>query len=743
MQDAVRAAREYKRRGWNPLPLRPGEKRPTGSEWQRTQIADDQIEQRFQNMNVGVALGSQSGNLYDADLDHELVVKLYPRFARGLETPAIFGRPGKPLSHWIYQAPAAEQVRRISFVDVDNTMLAEIRGDGHQTMFPPSIHPSGDPIAWIDPDALPLHASIQKVAHALGWCSGAVMLIRGWDSWDDQHHILTGALAGGFARSGIGVNLAENFVRCVSLYAGDHEPDDRVRMVRDTYAQFEQDPDAPVTGFPTLREIIGVDRVTRLTRWLQLKKPQDDNRPTLTDDGNALRFVETHGDQIRYVHEHKKWYVWDGSRWSNDSQENIVALAREIPRTLLRTAADEIDDELRKKLTSWATNSHSITRITAMHTLARSDDRVKIPSDLLDADPWSFNVQNGTINLRTGGIAPHEKNDLITNLVPITFNPRAVSPLWHDYLKLVFRDDAELIEFVQRCVGYSMTGLTNEQVFFILHGPQGTGKTTFIETLRKIFGDYARNADPSTFMQKQKTGRANPEIARLQTARFVTSSETEENERLAAGLVKRLSGSTRITASHLYAEDFEYEPVMKLWIDTNHKPRIAAHDDAVWARLILIPFDVIIRHTSQDIKGFRDILATELPGILRWAVEGCLKWQQDGLARPNKIDEAAQEYRNDSDTIQQFIDDECIVDPRAVCGIQELHVAYKRWCEDAGIRNLNRTAFNQRMQEHGFLKDDHDTSRPKWIGIRPAGSQAENLNRKQENVMDGPTRPVA
>lgn len=732
MSHTVDAARQYKARGWNPLPLKPGEKKPTGSEWQRTQIADEHLETAFTDRNVGVGLGPISGGLYDADLDEAITVKMQRHFMP--KTPAIFGRPSKPDSHLIYRDPNGGEFGRKTYKDVDGTLLAELRGKGHQTMFPPSIHPSGEQVAWKDPLAEPAEHPINTISQALGWLASAAMLARGWDNWNDSHHVLTLSLAGGFARSGVGHNLAEQFVRAVGIYSGDHEIDDRVRTVRDTYAKYEADPDSTeLVGFPTLAEIIGADRVGRLLDWLPLnKQAQDASRRTMTDDGNAYRFVEKYGKTLKYVHEWGKWLLWDGSRWLEDKRENVIAFAREIPVDIDVEAAKILDDDLRKIVDKWANASRNVNRIKAIPTLARTDPTITVASDLLDADPYQFNVQNGTINLRTGGLSPHDKSDLITKLSPITFNPRAQCPYWLDYLKLVFEQTPEVIPFAQRAVGYSLTAATKEQAFFILHGPQGTGKTTFIETLRVIFGDYAANADPSTFMQKQKTSRANPDIARLQGARFVSSSETEENERLAAGVVKRLSGSTKITAAHLYAPDFEYTPVMKLWIDTNHKPKISAHDDAVWARLILIPFQNQIRGTPKEIKGLHDILMTELPGILRWAVEGCTAWFADGLMRPQAVTDAATDYRDESDVVQAFIDDVCIVEPGAQSGSLALYRAYAEWCESANERPLTMRLFKSRLIEHRF--ENKRTERGfEWFGIRPASERAtaEPLRQQQ------------
>lgn len=740
MSDMVQAARFYKARGWQPLPLEPATKRPLGSEWQRTEVPESTYETVFVDKNLGINLGKPSGHIIDLDLDHELTVKMARHFIP--KTPAIFGRNSKPASHYIYQSLDTEGFGHAQFKDEDGTMFAEVRGNGHQTMFPPSLHPSGELVTWHDPNAAPMVVETNDVIRAAGWLSVAAMLVRSWDSWQDQHHYIIGALAGGLLRSDQPVERVEGLIRVICLYTHDHEPDDRVRMVRDTAAKLEADPNTPVTGFPALAEYIGATRKNRIIDWLQLPRPSD--AITCTDDGNANRLVALYGDKIRFCHEHNRWYIWDGNRWLKDERESIIGYAREIPRVITEDASKANDDEAAKVLTKWANASRSVNRIFAIPKIAKTDARVTVGSDQLDADPWLFNVQNGTIDLRTGGINPQDKSDNITRMSPITYNPRATCPRWLAYLEGVFAGNRELIDFIQRAVGYSLTGLTNEQAFFILYGPQGTGKTTFIETVRQIFGEYARNTDPSTLIQKQRTSRANPDVARLQGARFVSSSETEENDRLAAGLVKRLSGSTKITASYLYAEDFEFDPVMKLWIDTNHKPRISAHDDAVWARLVPIPFTVNFRGTANQIKGLDELLKGELPGILRWAVDGCLIWRQRGLERPTVVTQAADEYRAESDVISLFVDEACLVSPDATCSATDLFAAYTKWCNESNERPVNIRLFKTRLGEHGYEQKRTDSGQ-RWLGIRPHATNASDASAQPlgDNFSPFANRPQA
>lgn len=717
MPNTVDAARAYHARGWVSVPLLPGQKRPEGNEWQNLQSDPEAFEQDFANMNIGVLLGTSSGNLFDVDLDHETIVRLARHFLP--KTPAIFGRASKPQSHYLYRAPEDATVRRITFKDVDGQMLAEIRGNGHQTMLPPSVHPSGEDIVWNDPTALPLDCHPETVELALGWACAAAMLVRGWDSWKDSHHDLIGALAGGLIRGGISPAAIETLIRALTLYAGDHEPLDRLRIAYDTIRKFQEDPTEPITGFPALREIIGGERVARLLKWLQLPSVSDSKSDT--DNGNANRFVDAFGEDVRFVHEWDAWLLWDGTRWKRDEREAIIGLAREIPGQILAEAVKHPDDTRQKALVKWAMQSQSVNRLLAIPRLARTDERVTIAAEALDSDPFAFNVANGTVNLRTGGITQHDKSEGITLYSPVTYNPRAPYPMWESFLTAVFAGDEELISFVQRCVGYSLSGSTKEQSLFLVNGPQGTGKTTFIETIRLLFGSYGRNADPSTFMQKRNTSRATPEIAQLQGARFVSSSETEENERMASGLVKRLSGSTRITAANLYAAPFEFDPVLKLWIDTNFRPRVSAEDDAIWARIVLLPFEVVFRHTPIEVKDYKSVLKSELPGILRWAVEGCLAWQADGLQRPESVEKALAGYRDENDAVGAFIEDVCITGPDVSCGVRELYHAFSAWAHDTNEYQYKERHFKQIMERRGFYSEKQ-TGGMRWLGIKPIES---------------------
>ena len=735
-QNTADAARLYKSRGWSPIPLEPGQKRPTFPNWQDYVIAEDRIDEVFSVKQPGILLGPVSKNLYDADLDEINAVRIAKHFMP--KTPAIFGRPSKPTSHYIYHGVEGDDSARTVFKDPDGTMLAEIRGKGTQTMFPPSVHPSGEIVAWENEDTMPATVPIATTVRAVGWIASAAMIIRHWDDWAGKHHDLIGALAGGMLRARVSAETVESFVRVIMTYSGDHEPWDRINMVRSTAERLKEDPDAPVTGFPSLREIIGSDYVKRLISWLRLPKINED-MVTLSDDGNADRYVEAFSDVLFFCPEMGNWFVWNDKFWREDNNGTSIAYAREIPDYIWRTARDVSDEKIAVKIANWSIASRSYGRITAMPKLAQTDPRIQVSNEQLNSDPYLFTVANGTINLRTGGLGPFDKTDYITHSSPVRFDPRAGCPKFLAYLDVVLQSDQELIDFLQRAVGYSLTASVVEQVFFLMYGPHGTGKTTLIETLRYLLGGYAVNADPQTFMQKSANSRANPDIARLQYARLVTTSETEEHNKLASALVKRMTGSTRMTASYLYQNDFEFDPIMKLWIDTNNKPRIPSQDGAVWARLVTMPFEVQVRDTPIEIHGLKEILRdTEMPGILNWAVEGCLKWQLHGLARPDRVSATGDAYRAENDAMLAFFEEACILAPEARCGVRELYDAYTTWARASNENVWRFRTFNAAIEERGFEKIKQ-ISGFIWQGIAPNGSAARpTLDGLQSNPFARP-----
>jgi putative DNA primase/helicase len=438
--------------------------------------------------------------------------------------------------------------------------------------------------------------------------------------------------------------------------------------------------------------------------------------PHLSDQGNAQRLVLAYGSGLRYCYPWKKWLVWNGCQWKEDKTGLVQRRAKETIRFLYINAANQSDQASREALAKFAVASEAEARLRAMVKLARSEPGVPILPEELDANSWLLNVQNGTLDLRTGDLRDHRKNDLITKLVPVEYDPNARCPLWERFLDRIFNGDKELIGFVQRAVGYALTGSTREQVLFMLYGTGANGKSTFLETLRAALGDYAHHADFSTFIARNINGPRN-DIARLNGARLVTAQEIQSGQRLDERLVKQLTGGDTVTARFLYAENFEFKPTFKLFLAANHKPVIRGTDHAIWRRIRLIPFTVTIPDEEQD-KDLARKLQRELPGILTWAVRGCLQWQEKGLAAPETVTKATATYRREMDTFAGFLSERCILFSEARVSAKALYTAYREWCAEMGEKTLTQRKVGMALTEKGLERRRLGASgRYWWIGV--------------------------
>jgi putative DNA primase/helicase len=418
----------------------------------------------------------------------------------------------------------------------------------------------------------------------------------------------------------------------------------------------------------------------------------------LTDLGNSERFVADHGDDVLYCYAWSKWLVWTGARWERDDGGKVHRLAKATVRNIYREAAAAEDEKERKALAAHAKSSEAEARIRAMLELAKSD--VPVFSEQLDARPWYLSVQNGTIDLRTGDLRPHRREDLITKLAPVKYRQDAEAPRFLRYLDEVFAGDEQLIAFVQRFAGYSLAGSTEERVFAILHGTGKNGKTTLVELLRDVLGDYAANTSAETILSRRNEG-INNDVAALKGARFVSAAEVEQDRRLAESKVKNLTGTDTVTARFLYSEPFEFRPEFKLWLSTNNKPVIRGTDDAIWDRIRLIPFEQRFAGDRCDPK-LPGKLREELPGVLAWMVRGCLEWQREGLGDPEKVRAATEGYRAEQDALAAFIEERCVVGPEAWVKFSDLYAAYQEWCEEAGEKAETKRRLGSRLKDRGF-----------------------------------------
>ena len=437
-----------------------------------------------------------------------------------------------------------------------------------------------------------------------------------------------------------------------------------------------------------------------------------------TDLGNARRLVARHGADLRYMPWAKKWLVFDGRRFAFDDDGEVVRRAKETVGSIYEEASQARDTAVRKQLASWATRSESEARIRAMIVLASTEPCVPVKSDDLDSDPWAFNVLNGTIDLRTGELRPHDRRDLITKLADVEYDPDASADLFRRFLEQITASDA-LAEYLQRCVGCSLAGAVLDHVLFLLYGIGANGKSTFLEVIRAMMGDYAKQADASSFMVA-RTDIVRNDIARLAGARMVTAVEADEGKRLAEAVVKTLTGGDTVTARFLYGEFFEFKPVFTPWIATNHKPVIRGTDYAIWRRIRLLPFTVSIPPSKQD-KALGQKLLKELPGILTWAVEGALAWHEDGLQEPEVVQKATRAYREEMDPLAGFLEDRCVFEDGAAVTAKELYAGYLSWATANGEKPISQTMLGRKLAEREVGTDKggpSDTTRRLGLRLR-------------------------
>ena len=436
------------------------------------------------------------------------------------------------------------------------------------------------------------------------------------------------------------------------------------------------------------------------------------SRHHLTDLGNARRLVEAHGADLHYTEAHG-WLVWDDRRWARDDTGEVMRRAKATALALYREAIAISDPEQRKPMLAHARQSQNVARLNAMITLARSESEIVLTARQLDADPWLLTVANGTLDLRTGDLRPQRREDLITKLAPVAYDPEAQCPTFGGFLGRV-QPNPEMCTFLQRIGGYALTGDTREQVLFIFSGQGANGKSTYLETIRKVMGDYALATRPETFLAKRGDAIPN-DVAALHGARFVFAVEPEAGRRLAEGLVKQLTGSDTVVARFFYKEFFTFHPIFKLVISANRKPAVRGTNHAIWRRIRLIPFGVTIPDAEQD-KTLPAKLEAELPGILRWLVEGCLAWQREGLTPPAAVLDATERYREEMDRLADFLAERCVFDPNARVGRTDLYETYLASCQHRE-KPLSRAEFAEALEERG-VTDGRTGNQRRWKGLR-------------------------
>lgn len=706
------------------VPIPAGKAHPILSGWEKLRLTEKEIHKYFHTASgIGVLL-APSG-LVDVDCDCSEAVTaagiLLPR------TSMVHGHSSNPKSHYYYRCSAAalqnttfkDPRRPEQRADSERATLVELRVHG-QTLIPPSVNlRTGEPVKW-DFDGEPATIDGADLARGIRRVAAAALMARCWPP--NSRHFASLATAGMLLRAGWSREACKCFVLAVATAARDEEVASRLRNISSTSQRVAKD--QPVTGATKLAELIGAEIVCRVLTWLELPRFNEDEpsaqTPHNTDLGNAQRFVTRHGQNLRFCPKLNQWFVFDETRWVPDETGEVVRRAKETVRAVYSEAATLTERATREELAKHALRSEGEKQIRSMVNLAKSEERIAVTPDQFDTNPWFLNCRNGTLDLRTGKLFPHQRNFLCSKSLSVPYEPDAKCPQWLAFIRRIMSGDLPSIEFLQRAIGYGLTGKTSEQVLFVLYGRGANGKTTFIETVRKMLGDYARQSAFDSFVVRRNEGPRN-DLARLTGARFVAAVETGEGRRLDETVIKQLTGGDTLAVRYLYREPFEFVPQLKLWLVANHKPSVKGTDEAIWRRIRLIPFDVTIPPTERD-KLLPEKLQSELPGILAWCVRGCFEWQRAGLREPVRILKAGNVYRREMDILGEFIEDNFIFGPREYATSADIYDAASDWC----IRNnepcVSMRSLSESLRERGY-KPRKEKGKRGWLGLRLVSSK--------------------
>jgi putative DNA primase/helicase len=455
------------------------------------------------------------------------------------------------------------------------------------------------------------------------------------------------------------------------------------------------------------------------------------NKIELTDLGNAQRLVALYGQDIRYDFPRRTWYAWTGKHWKENADAEVMQFAKATVKAMYAEAAKLVDDMRRQKLAKHAHASESVSRLQGMIKLAESEAEIQAGVADFDIHPHLLCAPNGVVDLRSGKLRPHDRELMLSKCIPIRYDPAAKCPLFDKFLGRIFAWNRNLIEYIIKALGYTLTAETSEQVFFICYGEGANGKSTLIETMQHLLGDLAGTVRTEALMQSRFAGNNShsDDIANLHGKRFVSAVETESGQRLAESAIKQLTGGDVISASRKYGRAFKFPPFFKLFLAANHKPQIAGTDEGIWRRIRLIPFTERIPEHERD-PNLKEKLRVEAEGIFAKIVRGAVAWYAEGLGAEPDVIGATTAYRSEQDTVENFIRECCEVGPGNSVVPSILYENYRQWCSDNGVDCRNRSQFPAELEKRGLKKHsvkDRGMSRVMWQGIGIRSPFAVNL----------------
>ena len=695
----LKAALFYRGLGWSVIPCEARGKKPLvkWEPYQHEAATEEEIREWWSNKwpgaNIAVVTGSTSGVLV-LDVDGEAGAESMKDLPPLGEAPE--SRTGSGGAHHWFKHPGDGEYRNFT----RKLPGLDFRGDGGYVIVPPSIHPNGTEYRWVT------FPHTHTPADAPEWLLDMARAPERPETapvLDGARNTTLTSTAGRLRREGAdeaviaGILHQINKSRCSPPL-----PDQEVEGIAHSMMRYQPEigeADRPVTVIDRGKGSLEGPASSGLApSGLNISQIHH-----LTDVGNGKRLVARHGRDLRYCHPWGRWLVWDGHRWELDATDEISRRAKDTALSVYYEAATVAgdDDDRRKAIAKHAVRSEGDARIAAMIHMASSEPGIPVGVNEIDADPWLLVVENGTLDLRTGTLREGRREDMITKKAPVKFDPEAKCPTWERYLIRVMDSNMALIDFLQKAVGYSLTGDTREQCLVLLYGEGFNGKSKFINAISDLLGEYATGTPTESLMAKQGDSGINNDIARLKGARFVSAIETEDGKRFSESLIKQLTGGDRVVARFLHKEFFEFMPVFKLWLAVNHKPVIRGTDYAIWRRIRMVPFIVQIPEAERE-GDLGDRLKEELSGILNWALDGLALWLETGLKPPEEVKTATQEYRSEMDTLGKWIEECCILSAELEVSTKSLYEAYKTWCEASGEYKMAKKMLGIRLNERGI-----------------------------------------
>lgn len=606
-----------------------------------------------------------------------------------------------------------------------------MRGEGGYVVAPPSLHYTGKRYTWelsSHPDDIELaqlpEAWIQALAKPAPSTKATNSIGKG-RSGRTLAQVLNGVPHGQrdtelarYVGQKISQNLTRAEIEALVIEAGEN-----------------CDPPFPKKG--ALAKVDSIFRTHKMNHPdYQEPTIATESQPNLTDMGNAQRLARLFGDKIRYCKALGPWLVYDGKRWAPDALDAVQGYAKQVSRAIYAEAAEELDEERHKMLMNFARKCEAAHVINNMITLLPDEPGIGATVAAFDQDPFLLNVLNGTIDPRTEELRPHPPDDMITKLAPVKYDPDAKCPRWEQFLDEIMDGDSDLVAYLRRFAGYSLTSDTRERAWAFFWGQGSNGKSVFVKTLQGVLGDYAFAAPGSTFLQRKNDDGARGDIAMMRGARLVISGELREG-RFDSELLKHITGGDTVTARQMYRDFFQFVPECKIIVCGNNKPAVRDQTDSFWQRLHLVPFTRQFVGDDQD-NTLSDKLKAESSGILNWALRGCLEWQRSGLNPPESVRDAVQAYRDDADLLGDFIETRCVLSPDAFVSVSKLRPEYVKYCRETETPDIGLHAFNKAILAHkGVTKGKMGPSEKPFKAWRGIGLLTE---QDSGNVVQGSFR---